>query len=366
MCNKTDFLKELPKCEHHVHLEGTLSPDLLFTLAKRNNITLPETFPKSPEACETRYDNFADLQDFLNHYYIGMSVLMTEQDFHDLAWAYFLKAKEDGVHHTETFFDPQGHAKEDGVHHTETFFDPQGHVERGIPIETVVRGFHSAGERAKKELGVSTKLIMCLLRHLPSSDGLKTIADADMFFQNGMIHGLGLDSSEVPFPPELFKDCYSLVKEKYPDVGLTAHAGEEADPSYVTNAIDILNVRRIDHGVQSHRDAELIKRLSDEQIMLSVCPLSNVKLQVVKDVSELPIRKFFESGVKFSLNSDDPAYFGGYILDNYLEVEKKIGFTLEEWVIIAKNGVFGSWVPEQRKAEICAAIDAVYEKFSVR
>lgn len=345
MCKKTEFLKELPKCEHHVHLEGTLSPELLFKLAARNNITLPESFPKTPEACEIRYNNFADLQDFLDHYYIGMSVLITEQDFHDLAWAYFLKAKADGVFHAETFF------------------DPQGHVERGISIETVVRGLHSAGERATKELGISTKLIMCLLRHLPSADGLKTINDADEFFTNGMIGGLGLDSSEVPFPPELFEECYALVKSKYPDVGLTAHAGEEADPSYVSKALDTLKVSRIDHGVQSYRDEAVVARLVSENVMLSMCPLSNVKLQVVKDVSELPIRKFFDSGVKFSLNSDDPAYFGGYILDNYLAVENRIGFSFEEWVQIAKNGVFGSWITEDKKTEICSAIDQVYEKF---
>lgn len=343
--HKHKFLHELPKCEHHVHLEGTLSPELLFTLAKRNNIQLPDHFPASVELCNTRYDQFADLQDFLDHYYIGMSVLITESDFEDLAWEYFVKAKNDGLKHAETFF------------------DPQGHVERGVSVDTVVNGFRKAGLRAESELGISTKLIMCLLRHLPSDDGIKTIHSAKPYYEKGWIHGLGLDSSEKPFPPELFEECYSLVKKNHPEVGLTAHAGEEADPIFITKSLDILNVTRIDHGVQSHRDDELLKRLAKEKIMLSLCPLSNVKLQVVNDVSELPIRKWIEYGVPFSINSDDPAYFGGYILDNYLAIESRFNLTGSEWVQIAKNGVDGSWIDDSRKNELHAEIDSVYDKY---
>lgn len=326
-------------------MEGTLSPDLLFELAERNKIELPAHFPTSVELCNDRYDNFADLQDFLDHYYIGMSVLITEKDFEDLAWAYFVKAKKDGLHHAETFF------------------DPQGHVERGISIDTVVNGFNKAGVRAEKELGLTTKLIMCLLRHLPAADGLKTIADAGKFYESGVIHGLGLDSSEKPFPPELFEECYKAVREQFPAAGLTAHAGEEADPVFISNSLDLLKVTRIDHGVQSYRDDELLKRLASEKIMLSVCPLSNVKLQVVTDVKELPIRKFLEFGVPFSINSDDPAYFGGYILDNYLAIESRFNLTGEEWVKVAKNGVDGSWISDARKNEIHAEIDNVYNKY---
>lgn len=343
--HKHKFLHELPKCEHHVHLEGTLSPDLLFTLAKRNNIELPPHFPSNVELCNDRYDNFTDLQDFLDHYYIGMSVLIKEQDFEDLAYEYFVKAKNDGLHHSETFF------------------DPQGHVERGIPIETVVNGFHKASKRAEKELGISTKLIMCLLRHLPSQNGLKTIESAKSFYDQGIIHGLGLDSSEKPFPPELFIECYEKVRTEHPAVGLTAHAGEEADPSFISNSLDLLKVSRIDHGVQSYRDDELLKRLANEKIMLSLCPLSNVKLQVVKDVSELPLLKWIEYGVPFSINSDDPAYFGGYILDNYLALESRFNFSGEQWVAIAKNGVNGSWIDDARKKEIHDEIDLVYNKY---
>lgn len=342
---KRKFLHELPKCEHHVHLEGTLSPDLLFTLAKRNNIELPAHFPSSIELCNDRYEKFTDLQDFLDHYYIGMSVLMTESDFEDLAWDYFVKAKHDGLHHAETFF------------------DPQGHVERGIPIETVVNGFHRASQRAQAELGISTKLIMCLLRHLPSQDGLKTINDAKQFYQDGIIHGLGLDSSEKPFPPELFEECYALAKKNCPEIGLTAHAGEEADPSFISNSLDLLKVTRIDHGVQSYRDDELLKRLAKDKVMISLCPLSNVKLQVVSDVGELPLRKWLDYGVPFSINSDDPAYFGGYLLDNYLAVESRFNLKPEEWVQITKNSVDGSWIDAARKKQLHDEIDRVHAKY---
>ncbi|GMM31484.1 adenine deaminase [Martiniozyma asiatica (nom. inval.)] len=346
--HKHDFLCKLPKCEHHVHLEGTLSPELLFQLAERNSITLPDHFPPTPAACNERYDNFSDLQDFLDHYYIGMSVLINEEDFKDLAYSYFKKA----------------HA--DGLKHVEAFFDPQGHVERGIDIDIVIQGLKKACDLAENDFGISTKLIMCLLRHLPSDDGLKTIESAKPYYENGWIHGLGLDSSEKPFPPHLFEDCYKLVKENHPEVGLTAHAGEEGGPDYIINALEKLNVTRIDHGVQSIKDPVLIKRLAENQIMLSLCPVSNVKLQVVKDVKELPIREWLDAGVPFSINSDDPAYFGGYLLDNYLIVEDRFKLSGEEWVTIAKNGVNGSWISDERKKELHDEIDALFEEYKDR
>ena len=214
------FLNELPKCEHHLHLEGTLEPALLFNLAKRNNIVLPEMFPPTVEACNERYANFADLQDFLDHYYIGMSVLIQEEDFYDLAMAYFTRAHQDGCLHSEVFF------------------DPQGHVERGISIDVVVQGFDRACKEATKKFCTSNKLIMCLLRHLPAAAGLETIESASKYFANGTIHGMGLDSAEKPFPPELFTECYTSLKAKYPNVNLTAHAGEEGDHTYVSNSLD--------------------------------------------------------------------------------------------------------------------------------
>lgn len=344
--SKHEFLCRLPKCEHHVHLEGTLAPELLFKLAERNEIVLPSHFPTTPQACNDRYDNFKDLQDFLDHYYIGMSVLITEADFHDLALAYFTRA------HSE------------GLRHVEAFFDPQGHLERGIDIHTIVKGLSKACKRAEADLGISTKLIMCLLRHLPNADGLKTIELAREYYADGVIHGLGLDSSEVPFPPHLFEESYKKIASEFPDVGLTAHAGEEAGPEYVHSALDVLNVKRIDHGVQSIKDGALVERLARDQIMLSMCPISNLKLQVVKDIGELPIRALFDANVPFSLNSDDPAYFGGYLLDNYIAVEEKFGFTVAEWVKIAKNGVLGSWIDEARRAEILREIDEIHALYA--
>lgn len=340
------FLTELPKCEHHLHLEGTLEPLLLFDLAARNGITLPASFPPTVEACNERYANFADLQDFLDHYYIGMSVLITENDFYDLAMEYFARAHRDGCLHSEVFF------------------DPQGHVERGIHIDTVVQGFDRACKAANEKYGTTNKLIMCLLRHLPAAAGLETIDSAAKYFENGTIHGLGLDSAEKPFPPELFEQCYSLVASKYPQVGLTAHAGEEGDHTYVSNSLDLLQVLRIDHGVNSHQDAALMQRLAKDRTMLSMCPLSNVKLQVVKDVAELPIALFFENDIPFSINSDDPAYFGGYILDNYIAVHTRFGFSVEQWAKIATNGIDGSWCDDARKAELRAKVDEVCKKYA--
>lgn len=339
------FLTELPKCEHHLHLEGTLEPSLLFDLAARNGITLPSHFPPTIEACNERYANFADLQDFLDHYYIGMSVLIREQDFFDLAMEYFARAHKDGCLHSEVFF------------------DPQGHVERGIDVDVVVKGFDRACKEANKKFGTTNKLIMCLLRHLPAEAGMDTIHSASKYFEDGTIHGLGLDSAEKPFPPELFTECYNLVATKFPEVGLTAHAGEEGDHTFVTNSLDLLKVQRIDHGVNSKQSEDLMKRLAENRTMLSMCPLSNVKLQVVKDVSELPIALFLENDVPFSINSDDPAYFGGYILDNYIEVHTRFGFTLEQWCKISTNGIEGSWCDEARKAELKAKVAEVYNKY---
>jgi adenosine deaminase len=341
----TSFLTELPKCEHHVHLEGTLEPELLFKLAARNNIKLPSTFPESVEQCDARYKAFSDLQDFLDHYYIGMSVLIHEQDFYDLAIEYFRKAHGDNCLHSEVFF------------------DPQGHIERGVSMETVVAGFNRACADAKDQFGTTNKLIMCLLRHLPPLDGLNVIEQAKPFYSSNIIHGLGLDSSEKPFPPHLFAECYESLKKNHPEANLTAHAGEEGDHTFVTNSIDLLNVTRIDHGINSQYDPDLLKRLASEKILLSVCPFSNVKLNVVQDVGELPIKLFLDNNVPFSINSDDPAYFGGYILDNYLEVHSKFNFTAKQWVKIAENSIHGSWCDDARKAQLLEHVNQVYIKY---
>lgn len=322
-----DFLKSLPKCEHHLHIEGTLSPSLLFRLAEANKITLPSsTDPAfaSIEALSSRYERFTSLNDFLNYYYIAMSALITASDFELLAFEYFSKA----------------HA--DGVHHAEIFFDPQAHTERGIAYETVVKGLGAAQVRAKTEFGLTSKLILCFLRHLPAADAEKTYGEAEALghFSDGTVAAIGLDSSEVGFPPELFRSVYASAKQ----AGLrrTAHAGEEGDATYISRALDLCNVERIDHGIRLAEDDELLARVAKEKILLTICPLSNVQLRCVKKVAELPLRKFLDAGVRFSINSDDPAYFGGYILDNYCAVQDAFALTFKEWKGIAEGAVDGS------------------------
>ena len=344
-----DFLTELPKCEHHCHLEGTLSPSLLFKLAKRNSITLPEGFPKTPEELLSKYENYENLDDFLKYYYIGMNVLITENDFFELAWDYLVRA------HSE------------GVKHLELFFDPQGHLVRSIKIsfDTIINGFTRAFVKAKQVLNVSTKLTMCLLRHLPVDDCLQTIELSKQYYQQGLIHGLGLDSSEKPFPPHLFQECYNEISKNFPNVGLTAHAGEEGGPEFVQDALDLLKVTRIDHGVNSIKDLQLIDYLSENQILLTVCPMSNLKLQVVKDLKQLPLNEFLKYNVPFSINSDDPAYFNSYILDNYIQVQKSFNWTIAIWCKIAVNSINGSWISDDEKNELLGQVDKVYHKYKL-
>jgi adenosine deaminase len=343
------FLASLPKCEHHLHLEGCLSPSLVFALAEKNNIALPSAAENpiyaSVATLQQRYEHFDNLQDFLDCYYRALAVVVTQDDFETLAWEYFTTA----------------HA--DGVKHAEVFFDPQSHTERGIAFDTVVAGFNAACRRAEKELGITSVLIMCFLRHLPASDAASTMhmaVDGGYFDikadgERRVIGGLGLDSSEVGFRPELFTEQYVLGEK----LGLhrTAHGGEEGDPSYIRGALDALRVQRIDHGIRLVEDPALLERVVNEDIMLTVCPLSNVCLQAVKEVGEVPIRRFLEAGVKFSLNSDDPAYFGGYILKNYCAVQKAFELTKEEWKTIVTNSINGSWVGQQRKTELLAMLD---------
>ncbi|SCU80117.1 LAMI_0B00870g1_1 [Lachancea mirantina] len=346
-CSQTmrDFLRELPKCEHHVHLEGTLEPDLLFPLAKRNNVSLPADFPSSAEALHERYNRFADLADFLHFYYIGTNVLLLEQDFFDLAWAYFQRAAAQGLRHAEMFF------------------DPQSHTTRGVALDAVVGGFRRACERAETELGVTSKLIMCLLRHLPVPECLATVQSAQPFFESGTVQGLGLDSAERPFPPELFTECYEQARRFQPELRLTAHAGEEGPASYVTTALDLLGAQRIDHGVRCVEDAALVARLASSDTLLTVCPLSNVRLQVVQHVRELPLQKLLDAGVPFSLNSDDPAYFGGYVLDNYVAVQQAFGWSRQTWARVAGAAVRGSWCDDKRKTELLDQIERVVAKY---
>ena len=329
-----------------MHLEGALTPEILFELAKKNNVSLPKDDPAfaSIDSLLKRYGQFTSLDDFLQYYYIGMSVLIQSSDFEALAWDYFQ------------------HASADGVVHAEVFFDPQAHVSRGVTYETILSGFMAARARAEKELGITSELICCFLRHLPPAECVEMIGDEQLHAsaRRGDIIGVGLDSSELNFPPELFTELY----EKAGALGLrrTAHAGEEGPAAFVKSALDVLKVERIDHGIRVADDPVLLKRVAEEKILLTVCPLSNVLLQCVKSVAELPIRKFLDLGVQFSINSDDPAYFGNnYLLNNYCAVQDAFDLSVNEWATICEAGIRGSWCSAQRKDEMLSKLKSVIE-----
>lgn len=272
-----------------------------------------------------------------------MKCLITEQDFEQLAWEYFLKAKSDGVVHAEVFF------------------DPQAHTGRGVAYETVVKGFTMACQRAEQELELSTKLILCLLRHLPLEDSKTTYDQAKLDLETGLLAGLGLDSSEKAFPPRAWKEIYGTAKTK--GIRRTAHAGEEGPVEYIREALSELDVERIDHGIRLAEDENLMREVADKKILVTMCPLSNVRLRCVKHIKELPIRKFLDSGVSFSINSDDPAYFGGYILDNYCAVQEAFLLEPREWESIIKAAVEGSWCNYSRKHSLLELLNETMVRF---
>ena len=325
------LIARLPKCELHIHVEGSLEPELMFALARRNGIRLPYA---SVEAARQAYQ-FGNLQDFLNLYYQGMSVLVTEQDFYDLAWAYFERA----------------HA--DNVRHVEMFFDPQGHTSRGISFATVLEGLSRAIADAGRKLGLKASLIMCFLRHLDEADAERTL-DCALPFKDRIV-GVGLDSSERGNPPGKFKRVFERAREA--GFFLTAHAGEEGPPSYVWEALDVLGVARIDHGVRAIEDEPLIDRLARERILLTVCPLSNVRLRVVEDLAHHPLRRMLEKGVAVAVNSDDPAYFGGYVQENYRAAAQALRLGRDEIAAIVRNGISGSLLPGPEKTTLIAEVD---------
>ena len=331
-----DFIAGLPKAELHLHIEGSLEPELMFELAKRNKVSLPFD---SVEAVRAAYD-FSNLQDFLDIYYAGADVLRTEQDFHDLGLAYFRRAADDSVRHAEIFF------------------DPQTHTDRGIPFQVVIDGLLASMDRSDSELGVSSQLILCFLRHLDEDAAFDTLKAAEPW--RDRILGVGLDSSEVGHPPSKFQRVF----ERAGEMGLkrVAHAGEEGPPDYIWEALDLLKVDRIDHGNRAMEDPALIRRLVDENMTLTVCPLSNHKLCVVDDLSRHPLPAMLEAGLKVTLNSDDPAYFGGYVNRNYEAMADQTGVTREQLVGIAVNSFAGSFLPEADKvrhiAEVRAYADA--------
>jgi len=342
------FLEALPKCEHHLHIEGSLEPSLLFSLAKRNNITLPngdEAF-SSQEALLARYRRFTSLDDFLRYYYIGMSVLIHAADFEALAWDYFQKAASHGVHHAEVFF------------------DPQAHLSRGVAYSTIVDGLSSARKRAQQDLGMSTLLISCFLRHLPVLNSISVfdLPEVQASYKNGDVAGIGLDSSEKDFPPHLFTDLFAKAERL--NIRRTAHAGEEGSVEYIRSALENLGVERIDHGLRLADDPELMKSVANSGVLLTLCPLSNVLLRCVESVAEVPIRKYIDAGVKFSINSDDPAYFSGnYILDNYCAVHESFDLSINEWAGICRAGIDGSWCSQERKAEMLDTLEHLVKEW---
>ncbi|WP_298167779.1 adenosine deaminase [Novosphingobium sp.] len=328
-----DFIASLPKAELHLHIEGSLEPELMFALAERNGIAIPYG---SVEDVRAAYA-FSNLQDFLDIYYAGAGVLQTEADFRDLAMAYFERAAADGVVHAEIMF------------------DPQTHTDRGIAFATVIEGLLAAMAEAEARLGITSLLIMSFLRHLSEEAAFETLTMAEPWLDR--ITAVGLDSSEVGHPPSKFARVFAAARAK--GLMLTAHAGEEGPPEYVYDALDQLGVDRIDHGNRALEDAALVARLAAEGMTLTVCPLSNLKLCVVDDLAAHPIDRMLAAGLKATINSDDPAYFGGYIADNYRAVASARGLSRGDLVQLAKNSFTGSFLPADAVARHLAAIDAV-------
>jgi adenosine deaminase len=332
------LLCAMPKAELHMHIEGSLEPELIFALARRNGVELPYA---DVEALRRAYA-FTDLQSFLDIYYAGASVLLEEQDFYDMAWAYLERAAADHVVRTEMFF------------------DPQTHTARGVAMETVIAGLHRACVDARDTLGVSAALILCFLRHLSEDDAFATLEQAlplrDRFI------GVGLDSSEVGHPPEKFARVFARCREL--GLRLVAHAGEEGPPAYVWSALDVLKVERIDHGVQSAKDAALMRRLAQERIPLTVCPLSNLKLCVFPDLAQHNLRELLDAGLVATVNSDDPAYFGGYMNDNFLQTFAATGLTVRHAWQLAANSFEGSFIGEDEKAGYMKKLDACFASFA--
>ena len=333
-----ELLRAMPKAELHIHIEGSLEPEMIFALAQRNGVQLPYA---SVEALRAAYA-FTDLQSFLDLYYAGASVLLTEQDFYDMAWAYFERA----------------HA--DGVVRAEVFFDPQTHTARGVPMGAVIEGLSRACADARARWGLSADLILCFLRHLSEEDALATL-EAALPWRAHFI-GVGLDSSEVGHPPEKFARVFARARA----LGLhaVAHAGEEGPPPYIWSALDVLKVERIDHGVQAIHDAALMRRLVDTQMPLTVCPLSNLKLCVFKSLSEHNLAQMLEAGVRVTLNSDDPAYFGGYLLENYLQTFAALHLGAREAYKLAANSLESSFAPEADKHRWMHALKQVFGRFT--
>ncbi len=332
------LLRAMPKAELHMHIEGSLEPELIFALARRNGVTLPYA---SVEELRKAYA-FTNLQSFLDIYYAGASVLLEEQDFYDMAWAYLERAAADNVVRTEMFF------------------DPQTHTARGVDIGTVIDGLHRACADAEARLGVSAALILCFLRHLSEDEAFETLEQA-LPYRDKFI-GIGLDSSELGHPPEKFARVFARCHEL--GLHLVAHAGEEGPPEFVWSALDVLKVERVDHGVQSAKDPALMQRLAQDRIPLTVCPLSNLKLCVFPDLAQHNLNTLLDAGLVATVNSDDPAYFGGYMNENFLQTFAATGLTAQHAWQLAANSFEGSFIGEEKKRAYIERLDACFASFS--
>ena len=330
-----NFIEGIPKAELHLHIEGTFEPDLMFEIARRNNISINY---KSVDELKKAY-NFNNLQEFLDIYYAGASVLIYEQDFYDLTWAYLTKVHEQNLVHTEIFF------------------DPQTHTDRGISFDTVIQGIHSALEDAKEKLGISSQLIMCFLRHLDEVAAFDILEQALPYKK--WIAGVGLDSSEMGHPPSKFENVFS----KALDEGFitVAHAGEEGPAAYVWEAINLLKISRIDHGNRSLEDDQLIKHIAEKQIPLTVCPLSNLALKVVEDLKDHPMLQLMEAGLMVTINSDDPAYFGGYMNENYIQIAAALNLSKKQITDLAKNSFKASFLSDVEKEKLMNQVEDYYQ-----
>lgn len=325
------FIEALPKAELHLHIEGSLEPEMMFALARRNGVSLP--YASVEEVCAAY--NFSNLQEFLDLYYLGMGALVEEQDFYDLTIAYLERV----------------HA--DNVRHVEIFFDPQGHTQRGIPFDRVIGGILRALDEGQARLGITHRLIMCFLRHLSEEEAFATLEEAMPWI--GRIEGVGLDSSEVGHPPEKFARVFAKARSL--GLKLVAHAGEEGPPEYVWQALDTLGIDRIDHGNRALEDEALIQRIVDTGMTLTVCPLSNLKLCVIHDIADSPVKTMLERGIKATVNSDDPSYFGGYINDNFHVVADALNLSLAEIAQLAIHSFEGSFLSESDKRAHIAEVE---------